>query len=262
MRNIFAVYVREIKSYFSSQIFYIIAAVFLLTIGNVFKNSFFRFASQSMSQQRYYFTTGDTSINYLNVNSVALSTFQYTQFILLLIVPILTMRLFSEEKKNGTIELLMTSPITTTQILLGKYFSCFSIYSLLVLLTSLFTVILTVQSQGQLDILPVLSTFLGTFLLGLAIIPIGIFASSLTENQIVAAMITLSISLGFWLILYSAQVFEYPFNRIIEFISLSGHLITFGIGYVGVQHIVYYFSMATFWLFLSWISIESARWRQ
>ncbi len=156
----------------------------------------------------------------------------------------------------------MTSPITTTQVLLGKFFSCLTIYSLMVVLTVSFMVILTVQSKGQLDLRPVISSYLGTILFGAAIIPIGIFFSSLTENQIISAFISLTVLLALWMLIYSAQFFSYPVNELIAFISLSEHLDSFKRGFIGVKHIIYFISMSIFWMTLSWISVESTRWRQ
>ena len=262
MKNILAVYTRELKSYFSSQIFYIISAVFIFVTGNMFKNVFFEFATESMRQLRYKWDYGEAGINFINVNLVTLQTFNYMNFILLLIVPLLTMRLYAEEKKSGTMELLMTSPITTTQVLLGKFFSCLTIYTLMVLLTSSFMVIAAIQSKGQLDLMPVIASYCGTLLFGAAIIPIGMFSSSLTENQIVAAVLSLSIILGLWILIFSAQFFNYPFNDFVAFISLPEHLESFTRGFVGMKHIVYYMSMSLFWLMLTGMSVESSRWRQ
>jgi len=262
MKNILAVYTRELKSYFSSQIFYIISAVYIFVIGNMFRNLFFRFASESMRRLRYVWNYGSANADLVNVNAVSIQTFQYMNFFLLLIVPMLTMRLYAEEKKSGTMELLMTSPITTTQVLLGKFFSCLTIYSLMVMLTSSFMIILSIQSNNQLDIGPVISSYLGTLLLGAAVIPIGIFSSTLTENQIVAAVITLFVILGLWVLIFSAQFFDYPINDFISFLSLSEHLNSFTLGFIGVKHVAYYFSMSIFWLTLSWMSVESTRWRQ
>lgn len=132
----------------------------------------------------------------------------------------------------------------------------------MVMLTSFFMGILIIQSKGQVDIGPVISSYFGTFLFGAAIIPIGIFSSSLTENQIVAAVITLFVILGLWVLIFSAQFFDYPINEFISFISLSEHLNSFTLGFIGMRHVVYYLSISIFWLTLSWMSIESTRWRQ
>ncbi|HDY89805.1 MAG TPA: hypothetical protein ENH82_17025, partial [bacterium] len=205
---------------------------------------------------------GEAGIRFININLVSLQTFNYMNFILLLIVPLLTMRLYAEEKKSGTMELLMTSPITTTQVLLGKFFSCFSIYTLMVFLSASFMVIMAIQSKGQLDLAPVIASYCGTILFGAAIIPIGMFSSSLTENQIVAAVISLSLVLGLWILIFSAQFFNYPFNDFIAYISLPEHLESFTRGFIGIKHVVYYLSMSLFWLALTGMSVESSRWRQ
>ena len=262
MQNMLAVYKRELGSYFTSQIFYIISAVFIFVIGNMYKNVFFEFAQKSMQLLKYAWNYGDANLNFINVNVVSMQTFQYMNFILLLIVPLLTMRLYAEEKKSGTMELLMTSPITTTQVLIGKFLSCFTIYSFMVMLTVAFMVILNIQANGQLDVRPVLSSYAGTLLLGAALIPIGMFASSLTENQIIAAVISLSIMLGLWVLIFSSQFFNPPYNELVAFISLPEHLESFSLGFIGVKHIVYYISMSLFWLVLTGLSVESARWRQ
>ena len=261
MRNIAAVYYRELKSFFTSQIFYVISAVFIFAIGNMFKNVFFDFALRSMEILKLQWEQGPSNLIFINVNQVPIGTFGAMNFILLLIVPVLTMRLYAEEKKSGTIELLMTSPITTLQVLLGKYFSCLTIYSILVLLTSVFMVILTIQSQGLLDIRPVISAYLGSLMLGIGIIPIGIFCSSITENQIIASAVSLTIILGLWVLLFSAQFFAYPINNLIAYISITEHLESFTHGFIGVRHVVYYISLSIFWLFLTWMSVESTRWR-
>jgi ABC-2 type transport system permease protein len=262
MNNLLAVYRREMKSYFSSQTFYIISAVFIFVMGYMFRNIFFEFATRSMKLLKYQWDYGASNLSFININVVSMQTFQYMNFILLLIVPLLTMRLYAEEKKVGTMELLMTSPITTTQILLGKFFSCFTLFSMMVILTVPFMVILAKLSHGQLDIGPVISSYAGTLLFGAAVIPIGMFASSFTENQIVAAITSLSMILGLWILIFSAQFFNSPYNDFIAYISLPEHLESFSMGFIGINHIVYYLSVSLFWLVLTGMNVESARWRQ
>lgn len=262
MKNMLAIYKREMESYFTSQTFYIISAVFIFVIGNMYKNVFFEFAQKSMQLLKYSWNYGDSNLTFINVNVVSMQTFQYMNFVLLLIVPLLTMRLYSEEKKMGTMELLLTSPIKTSEVLLGKFLSCFTIYTFMVMLTVAFMVILDIQSKGQLDVRPIISSYAGTLLLGAALIPIGMFASSLTENQIISAVISLSIMLGLWVLIFSSQFFGSPFNEIVAFISLPEHLESFSLGFIGIKHIVYYISMSLFWLVLTGMSVESARWRQ
>ena len=261
MRNTFAIYVREIKSYFVSPIFYIIATAFMLVVGNMFKDNFFNFASTTMRLLRYASNYGG-EIPIMNINTVVREMFAFMHFLFILIVPLLTMRLYAEEKKTGTMELLMTSPITTGQVLLGKFFSCLTIYFFMVLLTVSFVIIMMIQSNGKLDWGPVLSSYLGSLLLGSAIISIGMFFSSLTENQIVAAAVSLTFLMGLWLLVFSARFLNPPFNDFVRYLSLNEHLDSFTNGFINIKHIAYYLSMTIFWLFLTGINVESARWRQ
>ena len=261
MRNFWAVYTRELKSYFVSPIFYILATVFIVTVGNTFKDTFIRFASSTMQQLRALTNYGG-SIQIMHINNVQVNVMTFMNFIFLLIVPLLTMRLYAEEKKNGTMELLMTSPVTTTQVLFGKFFSCLTIYFFMMMMTLVFYIIMYVYSQGQLDWGPVISGYVGSILLGSSIIAIGMFFSSLTENQIVAAAVTMTVIMGLWLLIYSSNFLKPPLNEFVRFLSLPDHLDSFASGYIGIKHIVYYLSMTTFWLFATGMTVESTRWRQ
>ncbi len=174
MRNALAVYIREVRSYFVSPIFYILAFVFMVVIGNIFKDSFFAFANETMRSLRMA-QNYKAPIPMLSVTMVARQMFSYINFLFLLIVPLLTMRLYAEEKKNGTMELLMTSPITTVQVLMGKFFSALTIYTLMLALTITFNIIMMVESGGKLDWGTVWSSYLGSILLGGAIISLGLF---------------------------------------------------------------------------------------
>ena len=261
MNNIFAVYKRELKSYFVSPIFYILASVFLIITGNAFKDTFFRFASDTMRLLRLAQNYGGR-IQLINVNACVSGLFSIMNFILLLIVPLLTMRLYAEEKRNGTMELLMTSPITTTEVLFGKFLSCLSIYFFMVACTIVFNILMMFYSKGNLDWGLVLTGYMGTLLLGTAIIPIGMFFSSLTENQIVAAALTTTFILGMWLLIFTANFLQPPLKFFIMYFSLNFHLDSFSVGYLVIKHIVYYLSVSTFFLFITGISVESTRWRQ
>lgn len=261
MRNFFAVYIRELKSYFVSPIFYIVAAVFMMSVGNTFKDSFFGFATATMRQLRSMANYGG-NVQLMNINTVMANILTFVNFLFILIVPLLTMRLYAEEKKNGTMELLMTSPIKTTHVLLGKFFSSLTIYCCLLFMTLAFAVILSVYSQGKLDWGPVISGYLGSVLLGSSLISIGMFFSSLTENQIVAAATSITFIMALWMLIYSANLLSPPLSDFLRFLSLSEHLDTFTSGFVGVRHIVYYISMTAFWLVTTGLTVESARWRQ
>jgi ABC-2 type transport system permease protein len=261
MRNALAVYVREVRSYFVSPIFYILAFVFMIVTGNVFKDTFFSFAGQTMNYLRMA-QNYKTAIPMMDVNMVSTALFGYMNFLFLLIAPLLTMRLYAEEKKMGTMELLMTSPITTTQVLLGKFFSALTIYTLMLVLTIAFEFIIMMESGNKLEWATVFSSYLGTILLGGAVISIGMFFSSITENQIVAAAITISVIMVLWILFPTTQYMNPPYSTIVRYLSFPEHLDSFTQGFIGIKHIFYFLSVTIFGLFLTGINVESARWRQ
>ncbi len=261
MRNTLAVYVKEIRSYFVSPIFYILATVFILVIGNSFKDTFLQFATQTMNELRRFINYGGT-LPLWHINNVANEMFKFMNYIFMLIVPLLTMRLYAEEKKNGTMELLMTSPITTTQVLMGKYLSCLTVYFFMMITTIAFSILMMIHSRGGLDLGYVISSYIGTLLLGSAIISIGMFFSSLTENQIVAAAVTIAFIMGLWLLIHTSRFLSPPLSDFVRYLSLSDHIDSFTSGLIGIKHFVYYITMTVFWLFITGINVESARWRQ
>lgn len=261
MRNALAIYTREVKSYFTSPIFYILALVFMLMLGNTFKDSFFAFATETMRLMRMV-QNYRINVPVISIDMVVRQLFAYINFLFILVAPLVTMRLYAEERKNGTMELLMTSPVTTAQVMMGKFFSALTVYVILLALTLAFNVIMMVESHGKLDWGLVLSAYLGAILLGGAVISIGMFFSALTENQIVAAATTLTTVMVLWLLIQTARFLAPPFSGFVKALSLSTHVEAFSAGFIQVEHIVYFLSVTVFGLFLTGITIESARWRQ
>jgi len=119
-----------------------------------------------------------------------------------------------------------------------------------------------IYSKGKLDIGQMFSGYLGSLLFGASIISIGMFFSSLTENQIVAAAMTITFAIGLWIMVYTANFLNPPFNSFVSYLSMPFHLDSFGAGIIGIKHISYFLSMTVFWLFLTGMTVESARWRQ
>jgi ABC-2 type transport system permease protein len=181
-------------------------------------------------------------------------------FIWLMVVPMLTMRLFSEEKKSGTIELLMTSPLSTTQILLGKFFAALSLYMTIVALTLVYCLIL--ELYGDPDWGPIWSAYLGYLLLGGTFIGVGVLASSLTENQIVAVLLAFGALLLLWLIDWSASFAGPTAAAILTYLSIIQHLQDFQRGVIDTGDVVFYLSLTFFTLFLTSRVLESRRWRR
>jgi len=255
MKNIWSITKKEIKTYFTSPIAYVVIFVFLVLTGFFFYSLIWWFNSQSLQMARnpYYFQQ-------LNINQMVYSPlFHNISIILLLMLPLLTMRLFSEEKKIGTDELLYTSPISINQIILGKY--CASLFVLVIML--LLTGILSVFtfSYGNPELTPLLNGYLGLFLMGAAFIAVGIFFSSLTENQIVSAILTFGTLLLFWILNWASYSAGGMWKDILNYLSFFQHFDDMTRGILDTTDVVYYFSFAFLGLFLTHSVIQSRRWR-
>ncbi len=258
MRNIAAIFHKELKTYFTSPIAYVLAAVFLVITGYFFYGMTVTFSNECLYYMQYASRYGGMPA--LNLNQqVIRGMFGLISFISLFIIPMLTMRLYAEEKRSGTMELLMTSPVRITETLLGKFFACFSLYAVIIGLTVLYQIILGVY--GHPDWGPVLSGYLGTLLMGAAFIAVGIFASSVTESQIIAVVLGFGALLLFWVI-GSASIFTRPgAGKIFSYLSILTHMLPFQKGVIDTQHILFYLSFIGFFLFLTVKVVESQRWR-
>lgn len=257
MRNILAVFEKEMRAYFGSPIAYVVTTVFLVISGFFFYNMLVAFNLEVLRFESQGFRG---SASGLNLNEfVVTNLFGVISFTSLLIVPFLTMRLFAEEKKLGTIELLMTSPLKNTQTLLGKFLACITLYTVMMALTLVYLLILEIY--GKLDWGPIFSSYLGIILMGAVFVSVGIFASSLTENQIVAVAVTFCTLLIFWVIGWSSQFVGPKFSKILSYIWIIDHLRDFEKGVIDTKGVVFYISFCFFGLFLTNTVLESRRWR-
>lgn len=255
MKNIWAIAKKEIKSYFTSPIAYVVITVFLVLVGFFFYSLIWWFNSQSMQLSR-----NPAYFQQLNINQMVYSPlFHNISIILLLMLPLLTMRLFSEEKKIGTDELLFTSPISVNQIILGKYFAALIVLAVMLLLTGIFS--LFTFAYGNPELAPLLSGYLGLFLMGAAFISVGIFFSSLTENQIVSAILTFGALLLFWILNWASYSAGGTWKDVLNYLSFFQHFDGLTRGILDTTDIVYYLSFSFFGLFLTHSVIQSRRWR-
>jgi ABC-2 type transport system permease protein len=242
--NILAIMKRELKSYFTSLIAYVIIAIFLVIAG-------------------YFFYTNLVMFVMFVGTDVKLGLWQHTfydmRFVTLSLLPLLTMRLFAEEKKLGTIELLFTSPVRDSDIIMGKYLACLLVYTLMLALTFLYPILLGVVYSVEIG--PVAAGYAGLFLLGAACIACGIFLSSLTENQIVAAIATIGVLLFLWLIDWNEGIVGARGVVILHQLSLSEHYFNFIRGVIDLDDVVYYLSFVFLFLFLTHRSLESRKWK-
>lgn len=255
MKNILAITKKEIKTYFTSPIAYVAITVFLVLVGFFFYSLIWLFNSQSLQMARnpYYYQQ-------LNINQMVYSPlFHNISIILLLMLPLLTMRLFSEEKKIGTDELLYTSPISVNQIILGKYFASLTVLAVMLLFTGILSVF--TFSYGNPELAPILSGYLGLFLMGAAFIAVGLFFSSLTENQIVSAVLTFGTLLLFWILNWASYSAGGMWRDVLNYLSFFQHFDDMTRGILDTTDIVYYLSFVFLGLFLTHSVIQSRRWR-
>jgi ABC-2 type transport system permease protein len=255
MRNIWAVCKKEIKTYFTSPIAYVAITVFLVLVGFFYYSLIWWFNTQSLQMARnpYY-------LQQLNINQMVFSPlFHNISIILLLMIPLITMRLFSEEKKIKTDELLYTSPLSINQIILGKYFASLFVLLVMLLLVGILTLFTFIYGNPELQ--PILTGNLGLFLVGAAFMAVGIFFSSLTENQIVAAVLTFGALLLFWVLNWASSSAGSMWKDVLNYVSFFQHFDDMTKGILDTRDIVYYLSFIFFGLFLTHSMIQSRRWR-
>lgn len=182
-----------------------------------------------------------------------------TAFLLLLIIPVLTMRLLAEEKATGTVELLMTFPITDTQVVLGKYLATLAVYLLMLVPTLAYVAVLKIFGSSEWG--PLLTAYLGLILLGGAFIAVGMFTSSLARNQIVAGVLGIGILLLLWVLSAASGVLGPRLSGALAYLSLNDHFQNFIQGVIELKDVVFYLSFIVGALFLTVRVLESSRWR-
>lgn len=258
MRNVLAIIERELRAYFISPIAYVVLTIFVFLSGIFFRTILSQvmqmgLISQMQAQQlgpRPMDMPGMISRGFLSTMSV----------IMLFMIPMITMGLFSEEKKRGTIELLLTSPVTDLQVVLGKFFAAVAFFVILLLTTWIPTGFLYWYSSPASG--PILTAYLGLLLYGLALMAIGLFISTLTENQIIAAVVSFGIVMVLWLVdVFANSVDSSNGKAVLTYLSVLNHLDDFMKGVLSTSHIIFYLSLMLIALFLTYRSIDSLRWR-
>ena len=179
--------------------------------------------------------------------------------IVLFVMPMITMRTYAEEKRSGTIELLLTSPVTDVEIILGKFVGAVGLFAGLLAVTVLYVGVLF--GLGRPEIPPVLSGYLGLLLLGSCFLSVGLFISSTTKNQMVAGAATFVVALMFWIINWFSDSAGPTIGPILTYLSITQHFDDFAKGVIDTKHVVFYLSFIAFGLFLTLKSVDSERWR-
>jgi ABC-2 type transport system permease protein len=254
MSSVLLICQKELKSYFASPIAYLLMAFFGLVFGFVLYRStgdVMRFSFQMQMQ-------GQSMP--MNLNQQIISPLLgFASTISLFLIPMITMRLFAEEKRSGTIELLLTSPITDLQIILGKWLGAMLLY-LCILLMSMVNLAL-LFAWGKPDIRPVLVAYLGLVLQGGCLLAIGAFISNTTRNQIVAGGVTFFVCLLLYLLNWFTSFDSGPVWSALNYLSIVTHFDNFAKGVVETKDVIFYITMIFFALFITSRSMESLRWR-
>lgn len=238
MRNTLTIFQKEFKSYFNSPIAYIFIITFLLFSSWLFFRTFF--------------LIGQAHLRPL---------FGILPWLFLILAPAITMRAWAEEKKLGTMEILMTLPLKDYEIVLGKFFSSFFFMIITIILT--FPLPLTVYILGNPDTGTIVGGYLGACLMGGAYLAIGLFTSSLTQNQIVAFIISIAICFALLIIGEDIALMSTPalLTPIFSYLSLGTHFQSISRGVIDSRDLIYYFSVIGFFLFLNTLALESRKWK-
>ncbi|OLD74801.1 MAG: hypothetical protein AUI33_05975 [Ignavibacteria bacterium 13_1_40CM_2_61_4] len=233
--NVKHIFQKELRSFFNSPVAYIVIVVYLVILG--------------------WFFTSNLFINNL---ATLRTVFEMTPFLLLFFAPAMTMRLISEEKKAGTLELLITKPIQESEIILGKFLAAWALYFFTLLPTLCYTI--SVGLLGSLDIGSVLGGYLGLLLVGGVFIAVSVFGSSVTENQVVAFIVSLFIV--FVLFMLDKVLFYLPaaVANVLEYISIDYHFSNIARGVIDSRDLIYYASAVGFSLYLATAVLQKRRW--
>jgi ABC-2 type transport system permease protein len=254
MRNAWIICRKELGSYFSSPVAYILLTMFGLICGFFFWNFLAIFVVEGMEMQM----RGQSSP--MNINEQIIRPLLSNAAVIgLFFIPMITMRLFAEEKRTGTIELLATSPIRDIEIIVGKWFAAVILYSCLLLFTALNFAFLF--KYGNPDWKPLLIGYLGLLLQAGGLLAIGTFISTLTKNQIIAGTATFGVELLLWVCGWVSGYETAAWAKVLSYMSVITHFESFGRGVLDSKDAIFYITVIFLGLFFTARSMESLRWR-
>lgn len=236
MRTTVAIFRREFKAYFNSPVAYFVIAIFLVMVGVLF---FIPFFSQDRVSMRDFFSL--------------------VPFLLIFFGPAITMRLISEERRSGTLELLITMPVRDMDVILGKFLAALGLFIVAILLTLPYA--FTISRFGNLDWGSVAGGYIGLIFLGGAYLSLGLLASSWTENQIIAFVIALFLSMFFLMVDRFMAFLPNAIAPMVEYLSFGAHFRNASRGLIDSRDVIYFLSFMTLSLFLAFRSLEARRWR-
>ena len=254
VRNVTTIARKELHSYFSSPIAWLMTGLFALIFGWFFVNYLDYFVRQSMTGQMGGMQQP------MNVNDLMIRPlFSNVSVIVLFLLPMVTMRTYSEEKRSGTIELLLTSPVTDVEIIMGKFIGAVGLFLALIAPTLLCMGMLFIYGNPEWK--PLIAGYLGLILMGSSFIALGLFISSTTKNQMVAGSVTFVVLLFLWVINWMSESAGPTTGAILSYLSITQHLDDFARGIIDTKHVIFYLSFISFGLFLTLKSVDTERWR-
>jgi len=259
IRNIGAIVQKEWRHYFGSPIAYVTLFVWTLLFGIFFYFAFTLFLRQSMMMaQQMEFGGGPK----LSLNEYLIRPVMHNMAVVaLFLAPMLTMRLFAEEKRQGTIELLATSPVSDLQIVLGKFFAAVGLYALMILAGLVNLLVLWRYASAAPEWKPIATGALALLLFGACFIALGTFVSTLTRNQIIAGILSFCLFLGIWTLGWADDPAAGPAMKVVSYLGVTTHMEDMVKGVLDLKDVVFYMSFIAFGLFLAHLSVESQRWR-
>lgn len=244
---------KELAAYFNSALAWILMAAFMFVLGMVFVSMMSYYSEQSMMAASSPF--GAQQLN--PTDKVIVPTFKWVGYLLMFILPALTMRLIAEESRQGTLEMLFSYPITETEIVMGKFLGCLSVVGVMMGLTS--GMFIALNRVVSIEWKVVAAGYLGVLLLASAFISFGLWASSLTSSQLIAAAVTYCGLLSSWLVVIVGREFESA-KEIFGDLSSMTHLAEMARGTISTHHFVYYLAWTGLFLFLTVRTLESKKW--
>ncbi len=257
MRNILTLTRKELYSYFQSPMAYVIIAVFLVVSGIIFSLRFSMFYYDSLEISRNPYIMQQYNLN--ATEQVLEPMFLTLNFLSLLMIPMLTMRSLSEDKKSGTIELLLTYPVRDIEVAISKFLACVIVYVSMIALTLAYPAISAKVTTVEFRSLSM--GYVGLLLSGAAFVALGVFVSSLTENQIIAVAVSYGLLLLFWLSGAAENLLPAPYNAVLTDLSIFKHMEDFSRGILNTHDLVYYLIFAALFIFLTLRSLEVTKWK-
>lgn len=253
--NFYPILKKELKSYFVSPIAYIVITIFLVISGYFFYSgfAFYNLLSMQAASSPY----GALGLNI--TEGVLRPLFLNLSIVMLLLMPGLTMRLFAEEKKLGTIELLFTYPVRDGEVLFGKFCASLLAFALMLFLSGFYLIFLFLYGEPEYG--PIITCYLGLFLMGTSLISLGILTSSLTENQIIAFVTAFGAGLLFWVIGWASHFTSPTVGQVFSHLSIIEHYDNFTKGVIESKDVIFYISFSILCLFVTLRSLESKKWR-